>query len=454
MKRALGDIAILMVLAWASLSFSLFGTSDRADKYVQDVINTHFGDVLYPYPPHDDITVLLLTDHALNTEELQGRWPVQYDFHGRVLKAVLTHQPKAVFIDFMWLSRRAPAQDDGFQDGNFLKKQLNDYKKAGIPVYLAASQAVRNNWPDLEGLVEWVSVPLGFDVSDFVARRYPAEALGLPTAAFRIAQAHCDHCVLRGQEQPTMDIVWSAQLNAQNHAWMQPDSDPHRPSLQEVLFQGYSGISLATPFSTTLFVRDLLKPVAESPEMVYAHQQRYLRNKIVLYGANLQGVNDLVFTPARTLQPGVYFHAMALDNLLNWGHAYKSEEGSGQLSHHWISMLAILPIAVLCVLLHHTATERLTRFPVLQQLVGWGKAHPVWRACLISIGLILWFGSVALIEFHYFNYSASVVMGYLQVIMIGFFVERTAVLDKLEHGGKQTLLWLRDSRLLKKGEKQ
>lgn len=438
-----------MCIAWAALNLSLFGASDRADKYVQDVINTHFTRLLYPYPPHPDITVVLLTDHALNTDLQQGRWPVRYDFHGRVLKAIWEQTPKAVFIDFMWLSQRAQNADGSYQDGTQLVRQLQNFKNSNIPVFLASSPAVRDNWKELDGLVKWVSVPLGFDVSDFVARRYPPNAKerptdedGVPTAAFHIAHTLCR---LPDKPTATMDIVWSAQVNGENHAWMFPDQAPRTTGLADVLLKGHEGVAMDTPFNRTLFVRDLLNPVGESRE---ERLKYYLHNKIVLYGANVQGVNDLVFTPARSIQPGVYFHAMALDNLLNWGPNYKSDEGTGThplQKHQWISLLAVIPAVILAVLLNHVSRqlgehgEPVTR---LQRLVCWGRKHPYLRFLAVTLGLLLWFGSIAFFEFRFLNYSASVVIGYLQVIVAGFFLEWTETIDKLMDHARKGWHWL------------
>lgn len=478
-----------MLLAWAALNLSLFGAGDRADKYVQDVVNTHFGKLLYNYPPHDEITVLLLTDHALNTAEEQGRWPARYDFHGRVLKAVRTHSPQAVFIDFMWLSQRPQNPDGSYQDGGQLLRQLRAFKEENIPVYLAGSPAVRRNWPELEGLVEWVAVPLAFDVADFVARSYPptgdfdtgtsteanisargdpgasvGERRKMESAAFRIARDRCARLQHASHPAPPecakpfpesistpMDIVWGSQLNEENHAWMHPDRAPRETSYRDVLLKGHVGVSLDTPFSNTLYVRDLLNPVADSKEEIHRQQQHYLHNKIVLYGANLQGVNDLIFTPARTIQPGVYFHAMALDNLLNWGMDYKSEEGigggtdaSGLLSHQWISMLAVFPVIVLTALLHYTANRKSAcpKLSALSSLVAWGKKYPLLRLVPITLALLAWFGAIAFFEFRYLNYSASVVLGYVQVIVVGFFLEKTETLERLRAHVQRSWQWL------------
>jgi len=425
-----------MALAWIALNLSLFGVGDRADKYFQDVVNTHFWKLLYPYEPRPEITVLLLTDHVVNTD-LQGHWPASYDFHGRVLKTILGHKPRAVFIDFMWLSQRARSPDGQFHDGELLLRQLRAFKAAQIPVYLAYSPAARENWKELdrEALVKWVAVPLSFDVSDFVARIYPPTVGDFNTAAFQIAQDVVNG-MFRLQPTTPMDIVWSAQSNNKNTFWMNPDGHPRTTSWQDILLRGHSGIAVEPPFNTTLFVRDLLNPVSTSREDAEAQLSSYIEGKIVLYGASLQGVNDWVFTPARTIQPGVFFHAMALDNLLNWGPKYKSEEGTGTYfiqKHEWISMLAVLPIALLCIFFNHIGegnSNENKQYAKINSLIDWGKKHLILRFTAITLALLLWFGAVTFIEVQFLNYSASIAAGYINFIVAGFFFECTQTVDR------------------------
>ena len=435
MRRVVRDVAFLMVLAWVGLNVSFLGTSDRLDKYLQDLINTHLGSFIYPHQPSPDITVLLLTDHVIGTQEMGGRWPARYDFHGRVLKAILAQRPKAVFIDFLWLSQRPEASGNGPQDGAFLIRQLENYKKKGVPVYLAGNPAVKKNWADIDHLVTWVSVPLTFHVTDFIARDYAPWFRDTQTAAFRIAT---DLYPQRFTHPPTetMDIVWGTAENPLNLDWLQGEATNN--GALDVLAKGYAGVSMSVPYTTTLFVRDLLNPRDETIEAVDRKLRNYLHDKVVMYGANLEGINDLVFTPARTTLPGVYLHAMALDNLLNWGNGYKSESGATRtnalLSHELLSMLAVFPVAFLCALIHHVSSGRLPetsyRLQRLRACIHWAHSHKFFAVLLVSAGLVCWFGMVAWFEYDRLNYSASVVVGYLQVIALGFFVEKTALLDK------------------------
>lgn len=466
MRRVLFEVAILLLLAWAAMNLSLFGVGDRVDKYVQDIANTHFWRVFYPHPPRSEITVVLLTEHALT--EAEGKWPAPYDFHGRVLKALLTHRPKAVFIDFLWLSQRQYSPDGRYRDGGFLFKILREYRDAQIPVYLAGSGTTRRHWCEgppeavceMDSLVEWVAVPLGFDPADFVAREYPPKVGNMETAAFRMAR---DLQLFSTPPEATMDIVWGRHRNEANHAWMALDNAALETSSAQKFLKGYSGVSLDVPYTTTLFVRDLLNPRDVDADEVARQQRKLLGGKLILYGANLEGVNDLVFTPARNMQPGVYFHAMALDNLLNWGGRYKSEDGTTAgrvlLTHDFLSIIAVFPVALLLALFHHT-TRRLagrprpratpgqvksgatvrSRTSLMERLVLWNRRHMTHpdsvffaplRFLVLGALLWLWFGAFAWFEYSRLNYSASVIADYLTLVAGGFLVEKTRMLDRL-----------------------
>src|SRR5690606_9653701 len=121
----------------------------------------------------------------------------------------------------------------------------------------------------------------------------------------------------------------------------------------------------------------------------------------------------------------------------NWGLEYKSDEGPGTgsfLTHAWISMLAVLPIVAISVLLcqmDRGAIRIPNALPQIATHIKWGKDHPFLRFLLITFCLLVWFGAVAFLEFRYLNYSAIVVVGYLQVIVAGFFIERTSLVEKI-----------------------
>lgn len=47
-----------------------------------------------------------------------------------------------------------------------------------------------------------------------------------------------------------------------------------------------------------------------------------LRERIVFVGVNLPALNGRVISPVQGQLPGVYFHAVALDNLITYGANY------------------------------------------------------------------------------------------------------------------------------------
>lgn len=80
---------VLLLLALIVLNFSPFGTSDRADKYSQDIFNNLMSQFLYPTDARGEISVLLLTDEGLERYQ-QSIWPARYDFHGQINLAMTT----------------------------------------------------------------------------------------------------------------------------------------------------------------------------------------------------------------------------------------------------------------------------------------------------------------------------------------------------------------------------
>jgi len=452
MKRLLAYVLLILVFAHLTLAYSPFGSSERADKYVQDLLNTYAGGWIYG-APQENITVLLLNDEALARHQ-RGHWPASYDFHGRVLNTLLNERPGAVFIDFLWLSRRPDASADAPRDGDYLIKVLQRYRRAGIPVYLASTPAVRQNWPELSGLVTHVAADLDIDYVDFVSRTYPPARHNMPTPAFQMARDNRPGLFPQSPAAP-MDIFWGTLPNRKNMSWMVADT--REMGVVDVLTTGYSGARTSIPFNTTLYVRDLLHQVAATPEQARRDAAAFIKDKFVLYGANLTGVNDLIFTPTRDILPGVYLHAMALDNLLHWGSGYKSAQGNGLLAqqgwHAAWSLLIVLPVALLLALFHRRprASAGGSTSPAPQatplrpgvelpasKLAAWRDQvwrfvdrHPLRGRLFIALALGCWFIGWGAIEFFWLDVSAATFVGYVEFLTLGFFLDKVGLADWL-----------------------
>ena len=95
-------------------------------------------------------------------------------------------------------------------------------------------------------------------------------------------------------------------------------------------------------------------------------------NRVVFYGGALQGAQDKSFTPVNGLQPNVFVHAMAMDNLITF--EGKPEQnvmtiGGYTFSNNPAQVLAIIPVILILSWLHMAA------HPGAAQAPGAGAAN-------------------------------------------------------------------------------
>ena len=77
------------------------------------------------------------------------------------------------------------------------------------------------------------------------------------------------------------------------------------------------------PFLATISPARLLD---ERSAMLEAQLRELIKDRVVFYGASLLGASDFIQPPVHAPIGGVYAHAMAFDNLLTFGAAFKREE--------------------------------------------------------------------------------------------------------------------------------
>ena len=169
------------------------------------------------------------------------------------------------------------------------------------------------------------------------------------TAAYRMYQQAClESSPLASCQQPFIDVVSVESGDAVSVRW------GSRPG--SVVFPEFSG-KVCPDRSGSLFevgrqlifgiARDLVSyddmdtpvdaqcayhPVIYADELVYVdktgdEQQKQrlstaLKDKMVIYGLSLEGLHDNIDTPVHGLLPGVFFHAMTLENRMHYGSDY------------------------------------------------------------------------------------------------------------------------------------
>ena len=316
---------------------------------------------------NDDITVLLLDDKAL--EVVQEPWPVSLDVHTGVLRDLYeTYAPNAIMIDIFFSDRR-PGQEEALVRFADQLKQIES--EGNTKVYLAAFNASKKDAGILEELRDAATLvsiawhppndtdtsPMYYPMARFSGDRLlirDGADLGDAGPAFAIYWDLCDGATDAGRramncpsadkfatffEQPMM-IYWGVHGPRLN--WEQSNRGERfncRAVSRSVVDRliAYIGAGLTgeskefpqdCPYSQLIRVADFADSEFRAKSDVTQAYEAALGGgspdspKIVFYGADLRGVDDLITTYTHGNVAGVYAHAMALDNLMTMGSDY------------------------------------------------------------------------------------------------------------------------------------
>lgn len=342
----------------------------------------------YPKDGQDTITVLSIDDTDLNSYDLV--WPVPLDFYQRKIDSIVVHQPKAIFLDILFLDNRS--------DTNAIEKLRDSTCKAsneGIPVFLATLELP----PALSGS-ESTTHPTASNVERILLRaknrmdspcvipvlanispdkldqsqwQYP---LTQPGAADRQSVALAIYCHIYAQQCPEhthvpQALIWGTRAAATNAQTMVTKdvngqlAATCRPRWH--WWEALPGASMAVEWAsheTTLPLCPYHQVVplrafggyGFSPEELHTA----LNGKIVMIGVDLAALGDQVTSPFHGRIPGVHVHAMALDNLIaTQGHYY--ENGEFGLHEGWINKTNIFVLLAVVLISFAIASLELHR---------------------------------------------------------------------------------------------
>jgi hypothetical protein len=334
------------------LSFALLSLSDRINasgmvvtRFMargQAPLTAHF----YPAHARDQITVVLYDPAFLRSTG--SAWPIRYGDHADWLLRLATTtdaRPRAILLDVTFGQERADDSLPALQDA--LCALQIDY---GIPVFLAALASVEDGRLHVRrglspthpesGQPCFTLVDVGYtaDPLDRLVWTYPLtrylngngwqhgppsgpEIPALQSAAMRIASDAAG--IDLGPETDPMALVWGLHT---------PDLSD-RPELLGYCREGVTQWSRLIPgLVRNLFVTEQKRPICPyhrtlSMAQVGALPEEALAplvaDRYLMVGAFVPGYNDLISSPIHGLIPGVYMHAMALDNLLTYQDRYK-----------------------------------------------------------------------------------------------------------------------------------
>jgi len=336
---------LLAAVALFFLNFNLVGTASPSKRYSQDLVYAWFGDEawLYPRPrapapgraaaPH--VVVVMIDEEAL---ALRGaRWPAPVEFHAQLLAELEVLRPRGILLDFLLID---PAPRADICDLLGVAARL---RAGGTALYLAVTQPgdlatlqaaacldASGTPLSVDRVFTPVSVQRQADDSDFVGRHYPFEQRddrqapgeGITSAAVRM---YCDAtpapkgCVTRLTDampaNAGFELAWSPTGDPFNQRWAAGSCVETVSPLRAILNKPALPRESRCPPVATLFARVLLNP-AEDPTLSAERLFTLSDGAFFMVGGNFRGSADLVTTPLHTLLPGVYYHAVALQNLL------------------------------------------------------------------------------------------------------------------------------------------
>ena len=326
----------------------------------------------------NQITVLTYDQQFLR--ETGSAWPITYGQHAdwilRIVEAAAT-RPKAIFLDVTFTQKRDDPSVDQLLAG--LCKAKNEY---GVDIYLAALASTKDGQlhvrDDLEqGVKEdcfkLVSVNYSPDPIDRLSWDYPMQShvgvngwvSGLPNTdapvlnSAALAIANGSATLHMPNDDESMALVWGVITDQPFEN--KPDLFGYCRYGDKSMFRLVPGVIRGVfngEDSRPICPYNLTYSVAQLATLPEEQLVQSLKDRYVLIGAVVPGHNDLIDSPVHGTIPGVFLHAMALDNLLTFGSNYKR-------STNWdfppsFELFTAGLLSVLIVLIVHVAWKSLT----------------------------------------------------------------------------------------------
>lgn len=380
-----------------------FGISSSSNNASAQWLNRVFASS-YQSKGQEKIAVIVIDDAYLMRNNTY--WPMPYSEQSKLFKRLLAYKPKAVFVDLLYShdhSKGEPAQGS-----QLLANVFERYRRQGIALLLANTGHSRGEDGQANTLasLSQTSSPTLVVWSGF-SDKYPLAVetpLGvMETPALSLYREYCkEHPCAElpndaraAMKEPPIAIQWGLNLAPEqiNIADIAHCSTTNGVILnflkqlsQAVFWKLGDSAQVRCPYSLTLSASDLEVSTTEDRALL----AQLLRDRLVLVGANITSTGDLVQSPVHGKIPGIYLHAMALDNLITLGMQYDREPAN--LLNFEVNWLDILEISLLgLIALLKAAHERsLAAFnasgSVLQRSAFFKSPIPSW---LLVIGVLI-----------------------------------------------------------------
>ncbi|MFJ3482613.1 CHASE2 domain-containing protein [Pseudomonas sp. NPDC090202] len=357
--------ALLFVLVLALLkAYDPFGLSSAGDQASASWLNRIFAG-FYPETGQKEIVVIEIDDDFLIRNDTY--WPLPFDEQARLFKRLLAFKPGAVFVDLMYSHEHSAA---GQAQGSLLLANVFErFERQGIPLFLANTGQSRGAGGKVNTLETLAAFTRPAQVQwQGTGDRYPL-AVNTPsgvreTPALLLYREHCRQTgcpdlpadAVSAQAQAPISIQWGLTLSPKQQ-WVGHTTPCKRDD--EALDQ-----RVRTPFSNMWTqirqgftwksgdnglapCRYHLTLPASSLEVTDPDDRKLvsslLEGRLVLVGANITSAGDYERSPVNGQVPGVFLHAMALDNLITYGMGYDREPSDVLIDGiSWLDWLEIV----------------------------------------------------------------------------------------------------------------
>lgn len=334
-------------------------TDDASSRWLNRLLASWYADT-----GQRQVVVILIDDAYLLRNETY--WPLPYSEQSKLFKRLLAYKPGAVFVDLLYShdhSRHVPGQAPQMES-QVLANVFERYQHQGIPLFLANTGLPRGEEGAVNALPRFqtVSTPALITWSGH-GNQYPlavSTALGvLETPALKLYREHCrQHAcaplpadAMAASQRPDMTVQWGLDQSPAQ-ALVSNVTECRLPSLADQLLQAVfwklgNKAQSNCAYSLTLSASDLEATGAEDRALL----ERLLAGKLVLVGARIAGTGDVTLSPLHGKIAGVYVHAMALDNLINWGMGYyRSTPGLAEIGIPGTGSVDLLDVGELALL--------------------------------------------------------------------------------------------------------
>lgn len=307
------------------------GIRDAGEEHYENVIirffSPHFSDEI-----SKDITVVLLDESYL--EQLQ-EYPVSYNNLSRLLKKISSYEPELVFFDIL----------QHYKHSKNFNSWLRMIDSRDYPVIMAShpsydTQLRLNDDNSIRSKINNVAEIAAVSWED-EGRAYPFKVTWndgeMDTVAFNLYKKWCkeNNCTINESlYTDSMIVQWTNKFDInqdlyyplKNQCITRSESN-WLQSLEYIWVGLTKGIRDENNYDR--HTRNLCPPFTSVAASILAKEghnserlKAALKDRIILIGYDLEGGVDIVESPVHGILAGVYFHAMALDNLINFSDQY------------------------------------------------------------------------------------------------------------------------------------